>query len=250
MTRHVVRRLTGVALVVSLAMLPACGDDTEPEPSDGMSAEEVAALLITADDLGEGWSVMQPEGEDDTFVDGVVTDENRDYLPLIGLCDDADDDAKKAAGAVEWQAFRQLGFDTGMPAPTPDQRVRQAHLVFAQEFLLNDDATAVEDTFDTLAAGIEACAGTTETAPDGERIKTTLLELPELGDDAVGVRMLVTEPGPKKRVAVWDLRNVMVRDGDFLVGVMFTEITTPKIQPQFTDADVEQVVTTALERLP
>ena len=244
MTRHPRRRSARVALLLSAAMLVSCGEDTtEPEPAPGgRPAAEVAALLVPPESLGEGWSTQTNPGADADFEDGVVTDENRKYLPRVELCATADEESAKNAKQVEWQAFRQYTYDTGMPPPTePTPGVRpQHHLVFVQELLLSDDETTVADTYDALAASLEACPSGATTSPDGESIVTRPMKAPDLGDAATATRTTVSEPGGGG--AVWDLRNVFWRDGDLLVAVTVAEIASPGIERVLDEAAVDKVL--------
>jgi hypothetical protein len=245
MTKHRRRRSEGVVLLLWVALLVACGEDTtEPETaSGGRPAAEVAALLVAPESLGEGWSTLVDPGGDVDFETGIVTDDNRSYLPRVEVCPNADEDAAKAATQVEWQAFRQYTYDTGMPEvtePTPGVRP-QHHLVFVQEFLLSDDQASVAETYDALAAGFAACPSGETTSPDGETIITRPMTAPEVGDAATALRTTVTEPGGGGG-PVWDLRNVIWRDADLLVAVTVAEIASPKIERVLDEAAVQGIL--------
>lgn len=251
------RRLSALALVLPLLALPGCGDEPAPDARTDAggdpSASEVAAFLVNAEDLGDQWTEVTPPDPEVAFEGGVVKDENRDYLPRMEFCPDASAESKEVAGDLQWQAFRQLDYDTGMvrptAEPTPGSPPPQHHLVFLQEFLLRD-AGDVEDLYAAVAAGMEACTGQTNEYPDGETGRSKPLDMPAVGDEATGTREIVIEPGPAKRSATWDLRNMLIRDGEYLVGVTFAEIRSPKVDRQFDDAAIEQLVETVTAQLP
>ena len=250
------RRFTALALALGLVALSSCAEESTPDgqpESDSSAAAEVAALLVTAEDLGDRWSELVPD-PDVSFEDGVVTDENREWLPRLEFCPAASAESQEAARNLPWQAFRQLNYDTGMAQPTaeptPGSPPMQHHLVFLQEFLLRGDADDIEETYAALAAGMEACTDQTIEYPDGEIGRGEPFDVPALGDGSTGTRQLVAEPGAARRAATWDLRNVLVRDGEYLVSLSFAEITSPKVEPQFDDAAVEQLVETVDAKLP
>ena len=134
--------------------------------------------------------------------------------------------------------------------PTPGSPPMQHHLVFLQEFLLRDDAAGVEETYAALAAGMEACTGQTNQYPDGETGQSEPLDVPSVGDEATGTREIVSEPGPARRAAAWDLRTMLVRDGEYLLSVTFAEIRSPGVERQFGAAAVEHLVETVAAKLP
>jgi hypothetical protein len=249
------RKLAALALTLGLVALPACGGESPPddEPAQGDTSAEVAGLLVGAEELGDGWGV-QDMGPDVSFEDGVVTDENRDYLPRMEFCPEASDDSQEAARRLEWQAFQQFDYDTGMveptAEPTPGSPPPKHHLVFLQEFLLQGEAADIEDTYAAIAAGMEACTGQTNEYPDGETGQSEPLDMPTIGDEATGTREIVSEPGPGKRAATWDLRNMLIRDDEYLVGVTFAEIRSPGVERQFDDATIADLVETVVAELP
>lgn len=258
---HRICRISGVAAgVVAMVVFAACGDDPAADSDGGpMSPEELAAVLVTAEDLGEGWSVLEGPEASTGAEPGVVTDETREMLPRIEFCAEASEEstaAADAASALDWAAFRQLNLatETEMSQPSdPEPGTRQPpqhDLVFVQEFLISADATEVEETYDALASGIEACWGVVTTYPDGERGRSTALEVPAIGDDRVGSREVVLEPGPARRTAKWDIRNVLARDGEVLIGITIAEITTAKVEPVLDDAAIEEIITTISAKLP
>lgn len=245
-----------VALAALVLALPACGDEPAEDSGAGpASPQELAAVLVAPEDLGEGWSVVNYPDSGAELASGVVTEETSKMLPQFEFCDAASEESDAAADALQWVAFRQLDYDTGTETAPPtsrgpdDQARPEHHLVFVQEFLLSAPAADVEQTYDALAPGVEACWGETTEYPDGEVGSSTRLEVPDVGDDRIGTRELVEEPGPADRSATWDLRTVIARDGDVLLVIMVAEITTPGVQPMLDDATVDGYLTTIVDKL-
>ena len=213
------RRIGLVAVLLGLA-LTGCGQGSTPgeqAATDAVTPEGLAAALVTPADLGADWSVTQMPDFPELSETGVVSDEAQRMLPRMQLCEKADDEAQEAADALEWDAFRQLDLATGTPTGSPSPGTPPVHhLVFAQEFLASGELDEMEATYDALVSGGDACLGTEKT-PDGETVRTTGLDVPELGDASHGWRSVVTEPGPAGHTATWDLRQVLVRDGGVLL---------------------------------
>ena len=115
---------------------------------------------------------------------------------------------------------------------------------------MSQDAATVTETYDALAAGIEACWDEVTTYPDGEVGRSESFEVQAIGDDRTGTREIVTEPGPARRARTWDLRYVIARDGDVLLGITIAEITTPKVESILDDATIEEIITTIADKLP
>ena len=202
---------------------------------NGPSAKTLAAKLVTASDLGTGWTVYDPpEGYGGP---GVVTEESRKALPRMDFCDKASAASRKAATGLPWEAFTQQHYATG----------NDRHLVFLQEFLLSDKAADVRRTFDLLAAGIRACEGDRSVSPGGETITQGTLELPALGQDRTGFRDTVAEPGDNP--TVWDLRSALVRDGTVLIGITIAEIVPPGVPKVISDDQAKTMMTTLVDKV-
>lgn len=246
------RRSVAIASAVLLT-LAACGNETTTSSTGaGTSSEELAASLVTAEDLGDGWSVTPDPETGETS--GVVSEEVRDKLPRIQLCEKASAEAVAAAKALRWEAFRQLNLATetesSQPATPKPGQPPQHDLVFVQEFLMSGDPADVQATYDALESGIRACWGERTVTEDGEKDRTLRLRVPAVGEDRVGTRDIVTEPGPGRRAATWDLRSVLARDGEVLFSIMVAEVTTPKVDPVLDDAAVADIITTIADKLP
>lgn len=236
------QRWTWAVAVSALVLVAACGGDAGPgePPGDEQtpSATDLAGILVTAEDLGDGWSVDEPPVPQE--VPGVVSEEERANLPRIELCDEASDAADAAAEDLRWSAFRQVSFDTGAP---------REHLVFVQEFLLSDSPATVEETYDALASGIADCVGTAQEYPDGETGESKPLTVPPIGDDRIGQEEIVVEPGGGDQ-AVWDLRSVLSRDGSVLMGLTVVEIARGSVTPMLDPAAVDDILTTIADKVP
>lgn len=220
---------TSASVVVAALLLAGCGSTDEPPPG-GPSASELAGTLVEADDLGTGWAVNAPPEDYGGY--GVVTDENRGMVPKLQFCDRASADAVAAASELDWEAFTQVNYETG----------NDRHLVFVQEFLRSDTADDVRQTYADLASGIRACEGVRSEYPDGEVGTQSSLDVPEVGDDRVGSRELVSEPGGS--AATWDIRSLLARDGTTLIGVTVVEIVAPGTEKVLDDGDVRDLMTT------
>jgi hypothetical protein len=228
-----VRRAVVVALLASLA-LTGCGASKKATVDSGPSARELAASLVEDADLGTGWKVFTPpEGYGSV---GVVTEKTRAMVPRMDFCAKASSASRKAATGLKWEAFTQHHYTTGS----------DRHLVFLQEFLLSDRASDVRRTFDLLAAGNRACAGDSSVTPDGETITQGPLDLPALGQDRLGSRQTVAEPGDNP--TIWDLRSVVVRDGTVLIGITFAEVVAPGVPKIFSDAQAADLITTVVRK--
>ena len=246
-------RRTGVATVLLGVVLAGCGQDAgtgDRTSSDVSSPEQLAAGLVVPEDLGADWSVTRQPDFPELSETGVVSDEAQDMLPRIKPCEKATEEEQAVADDLEWDAFRQLDLATGTPtgSPTPG-RPPVHHLVFAQEFLASGAAEETQATYDALVSGGDACLGT-ETTLDGETIRTTVMTVPDLGDASHGWRSVVTEPGPAGRTATWDLRQVLVRDGEVLLMAQVAEITTPGVDTVLDDAEVGSILGTMVDKLP
>jgi hypothetical protein len=123
------------------------------------------------------------------------------------------------------------------------------HLVFVQEFLTSGAADEVQTTYAALAAGTAACLGR-HTTKDGETVRSTPLAVPDLGDSRYGWRDVVTEPGPPAHRTLWNLREVLVRDGEVLMMATVAEIASPGVPTVVDDAEAASIMTTMADKLP
>lgn len=231
------RGLTAVSL--TLALLAGCGDDG----ADGAvpTAEELASKLLTPGDLDGTWTVNAGPDDAPMPTSGVVTDAARVMLPSVELCADASEESRAAAEGLAWAAFRQLNMTPDDPIEPPDDR--EGHMVFVQQFLLAGEPAAVEETFDLVREGMQACLGEIETGEEGPGTAAEM-DTPDVGDDRYGVLTTVQEAGGGE----WLLHNTMVREGGVLMIVDVVDIHIG-VGPLFTTDAVGAIVTTATDRL-
>ena len=231
-------RSMAVAIGASVVLLSACGaadsDTPSPTPTPAWSpgvvptADQLASVLLTSDDLGGGdWTQSLGSPGD------------------LWFCPDASTESSSAAADVTWQASVQ--FETqGVPRATAtgDPPVT----VTVVEWLLADEPSQIESTFTALRDGAEACYG-----PDtvnGRAVVTAPLAVPEVGDDRFGESDTypIGEPGNPDNTF---LRGAIVRDGPVLMLVSSTENAPGEgFQPQLTQDYVDTIITTAAANLP
>lgn len=250
--RTVLRSAMLVAAVTTL-LLAACGSDQDSSPpgdspSAGWSAgtvpsaEQLASVLVTVDDLEGDWTSWEGPDASPTGVPGVVPEDQRGNLPRLEFCDKASDASVRAAEELDWSAFRQLNLST------PDSP--RDHQVFVQEFLTAADPAETAATYVALRDGITACAGATTEYPDGEVGTSATLRVPTLGDAAVATREIVKEPSPRG-TGIWDLRYVMVRDGPVLMSVQLGEVTVgDEVETLINGQVLDDILTRIDRKLP
>lgn len=227
------RRVRACIAIAAALAVAGCGNGSTPVDSVP-SARTLATKLVTADDLGTGWTVLRPPADYGEV--GVVTEKNKVMVPTMSFCDKASATSQRAAKDLQWKAFTQQNYATG----------NQRHLVFVQEFLLSDKAGDLRRTFDLLADGIQACEGDRSVTRDRETITQGPLDLPALGQDRTGFRDTITEPGDNP--AVWDLRSVLVRDGTVLIGITIAEIVPPGVPKVVSDGHATTMMTTIVDK--
>lgn len=231
-------RWTVGAAVLVCATAVGCGDDVDGSPR---SAEQLAERLVEPADLPGTWTVHGRFAEAE--VDGVVTDEAREMLPGVGLCDAASDASKAAAASLAWKAFRQLDLEADDPLDPPVDR--SGRMVFAQEFVTSGAVGDLAVAFDAVRDGVLACLGEIPAGEEGSGMVTEM-EVPEVGDERVATLTELEEAGGW---AQWRLHEVLVRDGSTLVRFTFVEIRSLDVEPQYTVDEVGEIVATVVDRL-
>ena len=199
-------------------------------PGGVPTPEELAAWLLTAEDLGGAWSAateLLPPG----MSGGVVTDEAREQLPGLGVCPEAGPDAAAAAAAVAWLAFGYLQ-TPGAERP-----------VFLGQGLFAGDPEQIEAVFNTLKEAMAVCAGVEQVPGDGPTQVTEPLPIPEVGDDRFGVKVTMTDGDFHDYL--W---YAFVRDGAVFMLLNLWEGTAT--DTVITGAQVDAIITTAAGRLP
>lgn len=252
-TRISLRFPTRVAAVAVL-VLAACGEDGHDQsaPTAVPTPEELAATLLAPDDLAGDWSVRaladvadDPDAatiDADVLASGVVPEEYRAMLPTVELCDAAGNEARAAAAALRWQAFRPLEIAVDDPIEPPADR--SGHMVFVQEFLTAGPADEIQATFDALRVGMTACLGDIPAGDEGPGTAEAMA-VPNVGDDRSGVLTIVEEEGGW---AEWRLYDVMVRTGPELMLLKIVDIRAG-VDPYFSSTEIDQIVTTAVDQL-
>lgn len=233
----VVAVLAGVVLVV-----PACGTTSEDGGAGAVpTPEELAAVLVTEDDLAGEWAVTPgPGGEP---ASGVVTEEQQEMLPRVQLCPEASAESVDAADGLAWQAFTMLD----MTPQDPLDMVagdRAGRMMLVQEYLLADDPAQVAETYGLVAAGMAACLGEVGEDDDGHTGTSEAVSVPEVGDERFAELDTIREPGDVE--AVWYVEQVLVRDGPVLMYLAVTEVTVGEgVARQLSTQDVDAVVSAA-----
>ncbi|MGE0732102.1 MAG: hypothetical protein AB7O92_11185 [Acidimicrobiia bacterium] len=243
---------TALAVVVSLAAAGGCGDGagtgrettaTGTETTAVPDPEQVAAMLLTAGDLGADWTVNAGPGDGPDLSSGVIPADIGDVLPRPELCDAADPATAAAVEEIHWLAFRQLDLAVADPIAPPADRT--GHLIFVQEFIAADERAATTQSFVALRDGLAACFGEIPAGEEGPGTATTL-DLGTVGEDAAGVLTTIQEAGGW---AEWRLHTVVVRQGPVLVVLTVVEIRAGT-DPQLDTEDVIRIARTAAARLP
>lgn len=221
------------ATTATTAASPASTTTTTVAASTGVPAgmpspEELAAGLVTADDLTGDWSVSS-DLESLGVVPGVVTDETRAQLPSLEVCPEGGEEAAAAAASVTWHAF------TVLETPGAENPITLG------EFLSAGDPGDVGEMFGELLSGMVRCAGTEPV--DGGTEAAEVISLPDLGDDRLGVRVVTTGSGPASYL--W---AAFVRDGGVFMFLDVWEVTNG--EPRITEAGFLALVTAAAGKLP
>lgn len=204
------------------------------EELEGLAvAEELAARVLSAADLGAGW-------EDVPKASGVVTEEMREEGVPGGreYCPDAGPAAEEVANELRWLAFAVLlRTDSDLP-------------VNVQEFVLAGDPAEIEASFEVLKAASMACYGSEWERPSehGEAevalMTTEAMSVPEVGDDSFGQYEFFPEGDFR-----WDLRSVLVRDGGVLMLIVEFEVNGIDDNLVMSQEELDSIVTTAYEKL-
>jgi hypothetical protein len=249
-------RSTWIAVgALVLALVGCAGDGAETAtttspaawPEGSMpTAEQLAGALFTDADLAGTWTVNVPQDAPEAAISGVVTEEQQEMLPRLGLCDKASPEAKAAVDGLRWQAFRQLDMTPEDPLDFAAED-RSGHMIFAQEFLLADDPAEVEALFEHLREGTTACLGEQPVTEDGETIVSEPLEVPAIGEDRFGELDTVGEPAGG---AVWYLHNAFMRDGPVLMWTDVAEIIMGEgLTAELSREEIEAILTTAADKV-
>ncbi|MGE5209683.1 MAG: hypothetical protein ACM3MM_00375 [Acidobacteriota bacterium] len=224
---------------VLMAALVACADDATDEAATPL---ELAEVLLTADDLGEGWAESFIDGScaspEDCEYDGVVTAEMRADLqesqwPLGGLLEEC---------AATRLTLAELPLMAGAPqalrAMEKEFVAEQNPATIDEALLAGDEAQLIEE-FGALTSMIRECLA--EPAPPEEQVEARELALPTLGDERFG---FVLQIGSGDR---WDIRAVMVRVGSTLI--VLSENEFPSGESWLSDDEFVAIAQQAVDKL-
>lgn len=237
-TQRVVGRI-GRVMVWSAAgavLFVACA--TEPPTS-----EDLAAALVDVGDFEGEWTIDLGPDEETQPLSGVVTDEQRDLLPSIDLCDAASDEADAVVDRLEWKAFRQLNrsVDDSVNLPTD----REGHIVFVQEFLLSGAARDLAADFDALRSGLDSCLGDIPAGEEGPGF-VSAVSLSDVGDQRAGFLYEIGEAGGS---GTWYVYSVLVREGDVLLSMTVADVVMGDLEPIIDLPSVDEMIRVAVDKL-
>jgi hypothetical protein len=236
--------LGGCAGAGSESASPSSGPTPPWSAGDVPTAEQLASVLVSADDYGGTWTVNVPP-DAAAAISGVVTEEQQEMLPRISFCDKASEESRAAAEALRWQAFRQLDQSEADPIDMAAGD-RVGHMIFVQEYLLSGDPAEIEATFNALRDGMEACQGEIPAGDEGPG-RTEPMVIPDVGDDRYGDLTNIGEAGGG---AYWLLHNSLVRQGSVLMDLQVVDIVMGDgVQPEFTTEEIGAFLTGAVDKL-
>lgn len=232
------KMLVGSMLLFATSGLVSCGDDDSIP-----TAEELSESLITADDLEGEWTLSKgPDDDQKLDPSGILTDEQRELVPSFDLCDRADEDAQRVAETLRPLLFRQMDLtvDDGIDPPFD----RSGHMIFMQQFMYAGDPGEMEESFDIVKSGMLACLGELPAGEEGPGFAEEL-DVPEVGDDRLGVLMTMEEAGGW---AEWRIQEALLRDGPILMKFVVVDIRAGD-DPYFTTEEFGDMVSTAAAKL-
>lgn len=215
---------TGLMWVVALI---GCGSD-EGGSTQGPSPVAVPtvaqlqdALLVPADLTGQ-WGVYEKGTQGG----------------LIELCTAASDESKQAAADLQFQTGVHLREVTEPGA---------SGAVYVAQYLLADQPDTVQEAFEALQAGAQACYGK-PLVPEEDYGTNEPYELPAVGDARYGEYHVMGSDIPGYGTY---LHMAVMRDGPVLMLLNVWEFTGQEGQgPQMSTQDVGTIVTTAVNKLP
>lgn len=224
-TAATVPMVDDAAFLKLLQMAVGRMEGDEPMPTTtmgGADADELAALLLDASDLGEGWTAETAAPQD---------------MNSLGAapCDDV---------AVNPVVANRLVPTAGVIITGAGDALFQA----VQELALRGKAMQLGSDLDAVSTASLSCDGATGTSPDGERYTFATFELPDIGDQRFAVRATIAEP-PDFQVT-WHVFIATVRVGDAAIQLDEIEIlSTPDAVPTFGEADFVALLQTAVDRV-
>lgn len=205
-----------------------------------VSQKNLADSLMTVKDLDGEWSVNLGSGDMQIPESGVITDEERPFLPTLDLCPEASQDSKDAVQSLKWEAFRQFDLTVDNPADVP--RDPEGHIVFAQEFLMSGKPEELTGLLDRLSAGLDTCVGD---LPAGEEGPGTLerFDAAPVGEERIGALYTIGEAGGG---GTWYVYVVFARTGSVLVSVSVVDVVLGNLDPLIDPSSVDAIVEAAV----
>lgn len=189
----------------------------------GATDQELAAMLLTADDIGAGWAAN--------------TDLDPADLGTLGEspCPDV---------GINPTITQRLQATTGVLFEPVDGSLRGI-----QELLVrSDDPGRLALDLDAVFGAVEQCMGLETTAPDGELVTMVRLELPAVGDSRLGATVTVLEP-PDFRTT-WLGHLAVVRVGNLAIMLnQFDIVDSPDVTPPTTDAEFIAMIERSVQLL-
>ena len=218
-------------------ILTGCG---RSEPRD---ATQLAAALLVPEEIGARWKVDDAPTDGGLDPSGIVTDEQREMLPSVDMCDRADSGSHRAATALRWQAFRQYVMRVDGPVDPPVDR--RGHMVFAQEFLMSGRESEIAWLFDRLKRGLEACMGAIPAGEEGPG-EATPVAMSIAGGHHVAVLYRIEEAGGR---GMWNVYSAFVRRGSVLLGFTLADVRLGDLEPIVDEKMLNRIVGVALVAL-
>lgn len=232
--------MVGAVAVLTVGALTSCGSNDAtavPTPT------ELAAKLVTSDDLQGDWVMFEGPGDDQVLdPSGILTEEQRALVPSFELCDRASDEAKGVASTLLPIVFRQMDLKVDDDLQPPFDR--SGHMIFMQQFLYAGEPDEMARSFELVRDGMIACFGEIPAGEEGPG-RASELAVPEVGDDRLGVLMTIEEAGGW---AEWRIYEVLTRDGPVLMKFVVVDIRAGE-DPYFTTEEFGDMARTAAAKL-
>jgi hypothetical protein len=213
----------------------ACGGDDDSEVV--YTPEELGTALLTADDIGTGW----------TEENRLVTDTRPEGMPVLdpGMWCPA---AEAVPGELEslvadGGAFVELLSDESTRAGG-NAAGRNFHGI-SQQLWSNADAEAFVET---VADGFEVCTGETWEVDEGTTATVAELDTDDVGDDSTTALVTYLTPTPGGDYA-WTGRQLVARFGATVMVLQELDVQLVDSDPFFTDDDWQRIVDTAVDRV-
>lgn len=240
--------LVGPLLLAGALLLAACGGDdsgasapTSSAPTEVLTAEQLADLLVTPADLDGDWQTDEsPFGDWPNGEPGVVPEDPEAELPTPSFCEEASAEAWAAAD-LQWQAFTQL-------IDYPDATTEGVgHGLIVSVGLLSGDAAELEARFADLHDGVTACLGGPTDL--GYAIWTSEeLDLGDVGDEGIASHdVFVGEDG--SQTSTYSV--AIVRRGTILMYINLMEFAQgAETEALLSNSDIQYILIAASAKLP